>query len=222
MPILLILLLAAAAYWYVQQQKKSKAMPAFLKRWKWPLTIGLGLTCLAALLGRAPLVAGLASAGFLVLHTLGGHLVKHLWHQQPATFNTPFLKAQLHLKGWRWQGEIKQGLYAGSRLEALTRDQLEELAAYYQPLHTPSYYLIEALRHPRGDSSPPPPQTPSHAPDVAQALDILGLEWPPSKADILKAHKRLIHKLHPDKGGNAYLAAQVNTARDVLLKRLEA
>jgi hypothetical protein len=51
-----------------------------------------------------------------------------------------------------------------------------------------------------------------------QALDILGLsEGNASRDMILKAHKRLISQLHPDKGGSNYLATMINQARDSLL-----
>ncbi len=50
------------------------------------------------------------------------------------------------------------------------------------------------------------------------ALEILGLATGASKSEVLHAHKRLIHKLHPDKGGSTYLASQLNNARDILLK----
>jgi DnaJ homolog subfamily C member 19 len=40
-------------------------------------------------------------------------------------------------------------------------------------------------------------------------------------ADIINAaHRRLIAKVHPDAGGSAELAARVNMARDVLLRRI--
>ena len=44
-----------------------------------------------------------------------------------------------------------------------------------------------------------------------------GLEKGASRDDIVSAHKRLIQKLHPDRGGNDYLAAKVNAAKDQLL-----
>jgi len=50
------------------------------------------------------------------------------------------------------------------------------------------------------------------------ALKTLGLRTGVSDADILKAHKDLIKKAHPDKGGNQAWAAAVNDARDVLIK----
>jgi DnaJ-class molecular chaperone len=50
------------------------------------------------------------------------------------------------------------------------------------------------------------------------ALSILGLEDPVSKDEVNAAYKKLISKVHPDAGGNAFLAARVNEARDILLK----
>lgn len=38
--------------------------------------------------------------------------------------------------------------------------------------------------------------------------------------DVEQAHKRLIQKLHPDRGGNDYLAARINMAKACILKAL--
>ena len=54
--------------------------------------------------------------------------------------------------------------------------------------------------------------------DKNEALDILGLDFNATKDDIIAAHKKLIEKNHPDKGGSDYLSAKINKARDVLLK----
>ncbi len=51
-----------------------------------------------------------------------------------------------------------------------------------------------------------------------QALEVLGLTGQPSRQEIVDAHRRLIQKLHPDRGGSNYLAQQLNDARRRLLE----
>jgi DnaJ family protein C protein 19 len=54
--------------------------------------------------------------------------------------------------------------------------------------------------------------------DKPQARQILEVNDEASHEEIIAAHKRLIAKNHPDKGGSTYLASQINQAKDVLLK----
>ncbi|HAW14372.1 MAG TPA: molecular chaperone DnaJ [Cellvibrionales bacterium] len=51
-----------------------------------------------------------------------------------------------------------------------------------------------------------------------EAFAILGLDHNATENEIVMAHRRLIQKLHPDTGGNEYLATQLNIAKAVLLK----
>lgn len=59
----------------------------------------------------------------------------------------------------------------------------------------------------------------SSAMDKAQAQQILEVSKDASQDEIMSAHKRLMAKNHPDKGGSTYLASQINQAKDVLLKK---
>jgi hypothetical protein len=52
-----------------------------------------------------------------------------------------------------------------------------------------------------------------------EARSILGVGPDASEADIQAAYGRLMRLAHPDKGGTDGLAAQLNAARDRLLKR---
>jgi curved DNA-binding protein CbpA len=56
-------------------------------------------------------------------------------------------------------------------------------------------------------------------PSDTEARAILGVTPEADEAEIQAAYSRLIRMTHPDKGGTAGLAAQLNAARDRLLKR---
>lgn len=51
------------------------------------------------------------------------------------------------------------------------------------------------------------------------AAAILGVDISANEQQVLIAHKGLMNKLHPDKGGSDALAAQINAARDVMLRK---
>lgn len=53
----------------------------------------------------------------------------------------------------------------------------------------------------------------------SEARSILGVGPQAQREEIEAAYRRLMQRTHPDRGGSAGLAAQLNAARDRLLKR---
>ena len=63
--------------------------------------------------------------------------------------------------------------------------------------------------------SPPPRGKQTMA--VDEAMEVLGLKPGYAKEDVIQAHRRMMLKVHPDRGGSDYLAAQINQAKETLL-----
>jgi hypothetical protein len=133
-----------------------------------------------------------------------------------ATIETQELRMTLHHGSGHMDGEILFGAERGRFLSELdTRRLTAVLAAMQDP---ESKRLLTAyLERVHGAAytaqAPPPPSGMSRA----QALEVLGLRDGALREEIVTAHRRLIQKLHPDRGGSSYLAAQLNEAKRVLL-----
>ena len=54
----------------------------------------------------------------------------------------------------------------------------------------------------------------------AQARMLLGVDDAATRSDIVDAHRRLIVRVHPDRGGTESLVHEANAARDLLLAEL--
>ncbi|TNE63359.1 MAG: hypothetical protein EP335_09790 [Alphaproteobacteria bacterium] len=50
-----------------------------------------------------------------------------------------------------------------------------------------------------------------------EALEVLGLQPGASEDEINAAYRRLMAQVHPDKGGNDWMASKLNEARRTLL-----
>jgi hypothetical protein len=117
-------------------------------------------------------------------------------------------------------GEVLVGELAGKQLSELSDEQLEILASQLKDIDRESYALLYAYRMRRGNTGQQSEEGLNtenfNGLSASEAYEILGLDDNASKEDVVKAHKRLVQRLHPDRGGSDYLAAKINAAKDRL------
>jgi hypothetical protein len=143
-----------------------------------------------------------------------------------SSITTDHLEVQLDHDTGHVTGRVLKGLFANRRIETLKSAELALLWQDCRFTDQRSAQILEAYLdrvHPswqadiaRGEAQM------SSGPDgkmaEAEALDILGLEKGASEDAIRKAHRDLMMRLHPDRGGSTYLASKVNEAKTVLLR----
>ncbi|MGX2040106.1 DnaJ domain-containing protein [Methylocaldum sp. MU1018] len=135
-----------------------------------------------------------------------------------------FLRMQLdHMTG-EIMGDVLTGLYAGRSLRDLTLEQLNELYGDYVRHDPDSASLLKAYAERVHGASWQSHESRSAGFDhgkmtADEAYRVLGIASGCSRETIVDAHRRLMQKLHPDRGGSDYLAAKINQAKDILLGR---
>lgn len=231
------LLLLATVYWTMHHWRTlppEKRKPFALK----VVIYGAFIFCLVAVLtGRAHWLAAAVTGLFAIAKIGFGTILRALpflnFLRRGRVFNNPqfktaFLEVKLDLSSGTISGHIITGPMSGQTLNNLSPEDLEILEKHYKQHDKASYFLIRAIRQRNGhryqQEQQSSEQTQHHNgsnPSVDEALQILGLSANPGKDDIVKAHRRLMQKLHPDRGGNDYLASRVNLAKETLLKHIE-
>lgn len=97
----------------------------------------------------------------------------------------------------------------------LALKQIFLLAVRFFPLLTQIYQHRSS-----NQSNEPSKPSATSTMSVNDAYKVLGIERGATRQDVIDAHRRLMAKLHPDRGGNDHLAAQINEAKEVLLNTL--
>ncbi len=138
---------------------------------------------------------------------------------------TRFLRMSLNHDTGAMDGVVLEGASRGRRLSELALDDLLDLLAVCRAQDAQSATVLEAyLDRVHGDGW----RDASHGGGAghggetsrmspAEAREILGIEADASREEIIEAHRRLMQKNHPDRGGSTYLAAKINQAKEILI-----
>ena len=234
----LLLLLAIILVLYILL-RRANSMPPHKRRAEY-IKIGLGATVVAVIIltlaGKMHWV-GAAFTGLLVaLRQLLPTLIRFFPmlaslrgqigganQGQHSTVQSEFLRMELDHDSGKLDGEVLKGQFKDWRLSEMDRSQLESLMQQCQREDADSAQLLDSYLQQRFPGEGPfGQQQQSSAPSSgamsrAEALSVLGLDEGASDEDIVAAHRKLMQKMHPDRGGSDYLAAKINQAKDALL-----
>ena len=196
---------------------------------------GLGALAVAGLLGARgrldvaiPLgLTGLGLLGWLPwsIPGLGARTRKSAG--QVSRVRSAFVEMELDHDTGTMRGRILAGRHEGAALDAL---DVATLAGFLPDIDEESRSLLMAYldrreprwrEHAQADAAAGSSRRgwSSGKMTEEEAYQILGVQPGASAEDIGRAHRSLMKKLHPDQGGSTYLAARVNEAKDVLLRR---
>lgn len=240
--ILLIVLIAVLVFvsWYKRAPKAQRKSIAN----KTLIFGGLGLILLLLLTGRLNPVFALVAAAIPIAYRLlslvqviqGLKSVKNAFKAssagptagQSSDVETHFLKMTLNHDSGQMNGEVLDGPHKGKMLSDLELAELLILMDHFRSRDAQSAAVLETyLDRTFGDAwreqagAGEGPQDDRRSADnmtVEEAREILGVDANATKEQIVEAHRRLMQKLHPDRGGSTYLAAQINAAKRLLLQ----
>ncbi len=129
----------------------------------------------------------------------------------------------------RMTGRIIAGAYEGHALEDLDQTQCETVHAMCRRDDVDGSRLLEAYLDRRFAGWRPAGQAdsdagerrarPSSRMSEDEAYEVLGLRRGAARDEIVRSHRTVMKKWHPDQGGTADLAARANEAKEVLLRR---
>jgi len=147
---------------------------------------------------------------------------------QRSSIRTRYLDMSLDHGSGAMDGKVREGPFEGQSLSQLMLEQLLRMLELYQESDQQSAAVLtayldrehadwreQASAGARSDRGSAGDMTKGMTKDDAYA--ILGLDADADPDQVRTAHRRLMQKLHPDRGGSDYLAAQINAAKALLL-----
>ena len=148
---------------------------------------------------------------------------------QTSRVQSSILDMELEHDSGVMHGTILAGPFEGKALADLDETEFMTLLDYCRQNDSDSARLLETYLDKRfgdrwrQDDPGTGPDDEQAAPNDsgamtdADACDILGVAPGADRDTIVKAHRRLMQKAHPDRGGSDWLAARINAARSHLL-----
>ena len=186
---------------------------------------GIALAGLLLLARQVTLAATLAGLSALLLIRTPASRGRQ-GAERASTARSEGLAMRLDHESGEIDGEVLAGSFAGRTLSGMSLEELMAFAAEIPEDDPDTARLLRAYLdrvHPdwRGEAGEEAPESaPRSGMTQAEALSLLGLEEGADRDAILAAHRRLMKRVHPDLGGSAALAAQINEAKDRLLAGL--
>ena len=186
------------------------------------------LLAILVLSGRLNWLFAFAAALIPALQRLARLLELWRWFKRggegmgTSRMRTASLELRMDPASGRLDGQVLRGPGAGRRLSDLDLARLRELLAWLQAQDPASVPLLRAYLDrtwpgwAKGEDAGAGAEAAGPM-TREQAYRILGLEPGADRDQIVAAHRRLMQRLHPDRGGSTWLAAQVNRAKDLLL-----
>jgi hypothetical protein len=233
-----LLAIAAAAIaiyylWRVRSMPPHKQRSGYIK---FLLGLMIALVVVLTVTGRMHWVGAAITGAFVFLRQILPWVIRALpflnklrernTQSGQSSIQTNHLSATLDHGSGHIEGKIIEGPHKGWLLSELSIMQLEDLLTHYQTEDEESAELLEAYidqRRQQADQNTEQQRTANRAASDqsarAEALAILGLDEGSTEEEVVAAHRSLIQKLHPDRGGNDFLAAKINQAKDILLNK---
>jgi len=145
---------------------------------------------------------------------------------QVSRVRTAFLEMELDHDSGTLRGQVLAGQHQGTALDDL---DVPTLISLLRKIDEDSLPLLAAYldrrqphwrEHASGDDASADGNRTSRGGKMTEeeAYQILGIQPGATAQEIVRAHRSLIKKLHPDQGGSTYLAARINEAKDVLIR----
>jgi DnaJ domain len=210
----------------------TKANPKVIARYARPVggVASLALAAFLGLRGRVDLAIalgafGLGLLGWMSFGAAGMFQRTQKTPGQVSRVRSAFVEMELDHDTGDMRGRILAGRHEGKTLDSLDANTLTGLLAEIDPESRALLAAYLDRRHPgwrehaQGYAGAGEGTASSGKMTEEEAYQILGVQPGASAEEIGRAHRALMKKLHPDQGGSTYLAARVNEAKDVLLRR---